>query len=959
MVNPHEKNEPSTEPLFRVADGRLILRRNSEINYILEMALDEIKSMVKARRAEFFFFDESGQLTAFRPADAGGAEQQAGMRRLSEYCIRERTSCNYRKPRSVVEPRATADHQVPRSQINQSSSVAASALEELGLEEPALCVFLGLQEGELGAVCLSEPIFFDHFFEADLNLIKNFAATFSILLRNGWADVRSSEIYLNFRSSLLLLLDNAHLNQKIKYADYRLNTVLEVSNLINSSRELNEMIQAVLYSSRRVLRAQSASLFLVDEETGELYFDIVTGKEGESLKGFRIPPGQGIVGLCAREKRSIVVNDAPNDPRIYRVVDEYSQNVTRNLMAAPLMVNDLCIGVLEVINPIDRSYFNENDMELFESLSDSVAIAVQRRMLLDDVERKNLELERKLRESSTLHAVTRVLVEVGSADDLFLRVLETIHSNMHIKRLSVLMYDPDQDALEVKAAVGFDPKSAQDNSDNSDGASLGRYVFDANQSLFVKDFDDEPALMQRLARPSRYRAPGCIIIPLAGARSQRPYGVLCASDPDTGEFLEEDFPLLSTIASQVTRGYENWILNQESMAKKAMEKEVEITSRIQKNILPSKIPDHMHVELGASSVMARTTGGDFYDYHIHSPNGQVTLLVADVSGKSLPAALFMAISSSILRTIIRSESDPVQILTKANDLIYEESQSGMFVTVFLARYDPHTGILSFASAGHNEMLLMHSDGEYEMLSGKGHPLGVLPSHRQRYHGGQRKIRGDDLLVLYNGGVIKAMNTMNDQFGLEKFIRLLRANRERKPAEIIQTVYRSVLEFSGPALQSDDFTMLVSRFQGALEGVREYHLKLPAHKDSIPALRDRLMQICIRHGLFGDELDDILLVSDEAATNILVHAYADTTLSNPDFECDLQIESHNYVRINFRDQGRPFFMDQVKEPDVRQNLAGKRKGGFGVYLIKSLMNRVEYRRENGVNYLFAEKDLQKS
>ena len=119
-----------------------------------------------------------------------------------------------------------------------------------------------------------------------------------------------------------------------------------------------------------------------------------------------------------------------------------------------------------------------------------------------------------------------------------------------------------------------------------------------------------------------------------------------------------------------------------------------------------------------------------------------------------------------------------------------------------------------------------------------------------------------------------------------------------------------------------------------------------------------MQICIRHGLFGDELDDILLVSDEAATNIIVHAYEGTALDSPDFECDLQIESHNYVRINFRDQGQPFHLDRVQQPDVRQNLAGKRKGGFGVYLIKSLMNRVEYRREGGVNYLFAEKDLQK-
>ena len=119
-----------------------------------------------------------------------------------------------------------------------------------------------------------------------------------------------------------------------------------------------------------------------------------------------------------------------------------------------------------------------------------------------------------------------------------------------------------------------------------------------------------------------------------------------------------------------------------------------------------------------------------------------------------------------------------------------------------------------------------------------------------------------------------------------------------------------------------------------------------------------MQICIRHGLFGDELDDILLVSDEAATNIVVHAYDGVDMPEPFFECDLQIESHNYVRLMFKDHGKEFKMEKVQEPDVRQNLAGKRKGGFGVYMINSLMNRVEYKRENGGNYLFAEKVLDK-
>ena len=385
---------------------------------------------------------------------------------------------------------------------------------------------------------------------------------------------------------------------------------------------------------------------------------------------------------------------------------------------------------------------------------------------------------------------------------------------MNIRRLSVILYDSETDDLYVQAAAG-------DYEDNIKGQtveknSLARYVFEKNEPLFIKDLEQHPELAA-LGAPDRYRSRTCILLPLSGSRT---YGVLCFADPSLDVFMEEDFPLLKTVTAQVVRGYENLLLQEESVQRKAIEKEVEITSRIQQNILPSHDPEHMHLQLGAKSVMARTTGGDFYDYHVHSPNGPVTLLVADVSGKSLPAALFMAISSSILRTIIRTENDPVQILSKANDLLYEESQSGMFVTVFLARYDPHTNLLRYASAGHNEMLLLHADGELEMLSGRGHPLGVLPSHRQKYIGGERQIRGDDLLVLYTDGVSEEHDADNEEYGLDRFIQLLKAERKKDPDEIIENVYRSVLDFTGSDLQSDDFTMLISRFQGALRGARQ-------------------------------------------------------------------------------------------------------------------------------------------
>ncbi|HMU85588.1 MAG TPA: SpoIIE family protein phosphatase, partial [Leptospiraceae bacterium] len=582
-----------------------------------------------------------------------------------------------------------------------------------------------------------------------------------------------------------MLLENAHLNHKIKESDHQLKSVLEVSNLINSSRELSEMIQTVLYSAKRVIRAESASLFLVDEKTGELYFEIIAGNK-KDLKGFRIPRGQGIAGITAATKKSLIVNDAQNDARVFRQVDQVSREITRNILAAPLLIEGEAIGVIEVINTIDRPAFSEHDLEIFESFSDSVAIALQRRRLLDSIQRTNVQLERRLREITSLHAVARAQVEERTIQDLFARALNIVRDDLKVGRASILMASGS--TLKMAASAG-----TYDESDATPG-SLAHHVFSTNRPVFIEDFRENPEFAA-MANPHRYDSRSCIILPLASP-GQPPFGVLCLAEPSSGQFLEEDYKLLLTIASQIVKGYENLGLNEQIIVKKSLEKEMEITSRIQRNILPIKKPQHLHLDLAARSVMAKTTGGDFFDYYVHTPNGDVSCLVADVSGKSLPAALFMAVSSSILRTIIRQEIDPTRVLAQANDLLFEESQSGMFVTVFLCRYDPSTGRLRYASAGHNEMILMHENGNYEMLSGKGSPLGVLPAYRQKYLGGSTQVRDGDLLILYTDGVIEAVNSAGEEFGMDRLMSTLHEVRDRKPEEIVETVYKRVIDFSG-------------------------------------------------------------------------------------------------------------------------------------------------------------------
>ena len=396
------------------------------MDYILELALDEACRMVRAGEGNLFLFNEEGELFSFRP-DLHSADAQE----LARYSLKSRTSKNI----------------IPRSALGAEDQLKEN---EIPGEEAALSIVLSSPDGEIGAIVLRRPLYFEKFYENDLNLVRNFAATFAILLKSSYVD--TPNLRLNFKSSLLLLLENAHLNQKVKESSYQLKTVLEVSNVINSSRELNEMIQVVLLSARRVIHAESASVFLNDESTGEMVFDVISGEQTQ-LRGMRIPQGQGIVGICAREKRSIIVNDAQNDPRLFKKVDEVAQNVTRNLMACPLVVSDKVIGVIEVLNTIDRADFTQQDLEIFESFSDSVAIALQRRMLLDDLQSTNEQLEKKLREVTSLHSVARILVEAHSIEELFANVLRVICEDLKAGRASFLLKN-NHGNLEVVARQG-------------------------------------------------------------------------------------------------------------------------------------------------------------------------------------------------------------------------------------------------------------------------------------------------------------------------------------------------------------------------------------------------------------------------------------------------------------------------------------------------------------------------
>ncbi|MFN3603311.1 MAG: SpoIIE family protein phosphatase [Leptonema sp. (in: bacteria)] len=822
------------------------------------------------------------------------------------------------------------------NQISNYFNLKSELSEQFNLTQPYMTYLLSTSEGKIGIVLTKNPATHS-FFENDFNLLKTIFSSFAQLIHK--TIFYNENLYIPFYDSLLHLLEDSHLLQANQDLMKKLYSVLEVSNVINSSKKLEDMIQNVLKSATKVLRVQSGSVFLVDFNTGELVFDILS--DNEKLKGIRIPKGKGIVGKCAETRQPMIVNDVRTDPDFYGVIDEISNIVTRNLMACPLVVNGEVIGVIEVINTIDRKDFSKEDMELFKSFSDSVAIAIQRRRLIDYIEEANLQLEQNVRELTTLHNIAQILVEYQDIQIIADKVLETIQKELKINRLSFILFDSNTKKFKILAYKGMDLK------DYDISPKLLRYVFEKRIPFYIKNFQEVPEI-QHLISPERYRSKTAIILPLLKSNSQT-FAVLCATEPQNKEIFEqEDFRILLTIGSQISKAYE-------SIEFSGIQKEIEITAKIQKNILPNSFPEHRSVEIFAKAIPAKTTGGDFFDYYMESPYGDIFFIIADVSGKSLPAALFMAVSNSILRTLIRKEKDPSTILFNANELLYEESESGMFVTVFLARYDIISGKLIYSSAGHNNMLLIHKDNSYEILSCKGMPLGVVKSKENHYQNHEIYLKKDDLLVLYTDGVTESVNLENKEYGLEKFLSIILQNKDQKLEMIAEDVYKDILEFTGKEVPDDDFTLFLARFKLNFHD-HTYKLKVSAEKKVIPKFINEISLILQKYSIQESDLNDILLVCDEIATNICFYAYKEKTVLKPTFKCKIEILPDQYVKILFVDNGIPYDFYNVKKPDLEKNLTGEMNGGFGIYLVQKIMDKTVYKYLNNKNYLLIVKKL---
>ena len=302
----------------------------------------------------------------------------------------------------------------------------------------------------------------------------------------------------------------------------------------------------------------------------------------------------------------------------------------------------------------------------------------------------------------------------------------------------------------------------------------------------------------------------CLVVPISV--SGRRLGVLAVADKESRDggvldFTASDARILSLFANQAAAAIETARLHRAAIESERIEREMELAAAIQREILPHSLPDVPGVELAAANLPTRHVGGDYYDLFALS-RGRLGFLVADVSGKGVPAALLVSTVHAAVHLQIDEAKTVVDLVTRIDRHLRRYAATRKFLTLFFGLFEPDTGLLTYVSAGHNPALLLRVSGEMARLNSTGVPVGMFPDASWRQE--TVMLAPGDLLCVYTDGLTEAVNAAEEEFGLDRLSTLIGKGRGLPLKNLCDRVFAEVADFAGDMPQYDDQSLLLAR-----------------------------------------------------------------------------------------------------------------------------------------------------
>ncbi|MBH0200540.1 MAG: SpoIIE family protein phosphatase, partial [Nitrospira sp.] len=393
-------------------------------------------------------------------------------------------------------------------------------------------------------------------------------------------------------------------------------------------------------------------------------------------------------------------------------------------------------------------------------------------------------------------------------------------------------------------------------------------------------------------------------------------------------------------------------------AKARMQEELNVGRDIQRSMLPRvfpAFPDRKEIELYAVLEPAMEVGGDLYDFFMVDDH-RLCLVIGDVSGNGVPAALFMAMTKIMVKTRAASDPSPASIVTHVNDALSADNDSCMFVTLYLGILNLRDGTLLTTNAGHNPPLLKRRDGRFEWLTAHDGPI-VGPMPGITFKESLIQLIPGDELFFYTDGVTEADNARRELFGNDRLKATLDQSKATTVIDRIADVMKAVKAFAGETSQADDITILGLRYFGvaaADAATGFFRQTMPNQLMAIPTLQMAFERYVSQWEGARPLIPTLNMALDDLLNNVVQYAF-------PNDQAEHRIVVEGDVRdgsvvLIITDDGVPFNPLTVAPPDLSLLLHEREIGGLGIHLVKSMFDEVMYHRDVGHNVLTIKKKL---
>ena len=369
--------------------------------------------------------------------------------------------------------------------------------------------------------------------------------------------------------------------------------------------------------------------------------------------------------------------------------------------------------------------------------------------------------------------------------------------------------------------------------------------------------------------------------------------------------------------------------------------ELDVAAKIQSSMLPCifpAFPDRNEFDIYATMDPAKEVGGDFYDFFMVDAD-HLAFVVADVSGKGVPAALFMVIGKTLIKDHTGLHDDLGEVFTEVNNILCASNSEEMFITAFEGVLNLKTGELRYVNAGHEIPFLCRKGGVFEPYKVR---AGFVLAGMQgiRYRAGSIQLEPGDKVFQYSDGIPEAINSEKAPYGMKRLESVLAKNSEKAPSELLPLVKADVDAFVGDADQFDDITMLCIEFKG---NGRKAEISLTPDAESVKTVAEFLDTTLEAWEIPMKVVSKLQIVADEIYSNIVRYSQAKNAKVTA-------VQNGTVLSLRFEDDGKPYDPTTAAEPDITASAEEREIGGLGIFIVRNMMDSMDYRYKDGHNVL---------